>query len=643
MTGQPRRRRFSRAPRILSRTGDQVAVRRIRWLLGIYGLLFAIVFAQLVSIQIVDADDYADRSLQQRERTIDLPAVRGRIYDRDGDVLATSVDGATIYADPRAYQPGKTPDGTAIPAAAAAADVAATLAPIMQRDAAQLTERLQQDAHFVYLGRQLDWSVGEEIEALDLPGVAVLREPRRVYPGRALAAQVVGFTGIDGDGLQGMEAQYDGILQGRAGTLLLERAPGGLDITTGIRELRPSTVGTDLVLTLDRDVQHAAEVAASSAVAEFSAAAATVVVLEVATGDVLAMASSPGYDPNARLADDQDAWRNRAITDIFEPGSTQKALTIAAAIEEGIVTADTDLEVPDQIRVASSTFRDLYPTDEPSMTVGDIMERSSNVGTIQIAQGLGEQRLEHYLRAFGYGTPTGSGFPGESGGMLMPHEDWWSTSLPTIAIGHGVAVSLLQLAGSYATLANDGRAVTPRVVRGTVGDDGRLQPLATRDGRQVVSPTTARQVQQLLERVVSGERGTGSLAAVPGYTVAGKTGTARKPTTDGPGYSDEYVATFAGFAPAHDPQIAVAVMVDEPTPYYGGTVAAPVFREVMEATLIARRVPPDGAATTLPAAMDHARSEALGIAQDAQAPLAEPPPDGPAGPAGDPATTGAPD
>ncbi len=631
MTEQPRRR-FIRAPRILSRSGEQVAVRRIRWLLGIYGLLIAIVFAQLISIQVVDADDYADRSLRQRERTIALPAVRGRIYDRDGDVLATSVDGATIYADPRAYRPGETADGTPVPAAAAASEVAATLAPIMDRDPAELEARLEQDAHFVYLGRQLDWSVGEQIDALDLPGVAVLREPKRIYPGSALAAQVVGFTGIDGDGLQGMEAQYDGILRGRPGTLLLERAPGGLDITSGIRELTPSTVGTDLVLTLDRDVQHAAEVAASSAVDGFDANAATVVVLEVATGDVLAMASSPGYDPNAREQDDQDAWRNRAITDVFEPGSTQKALTIAAAIEEGIVTADTTMEVPDQVRVASSTFRDLYPTDEPTMTVGDIMERSSNVGTIQIAQELGDQRLDHYLRAFGYGSPTGSGFPGEASGMLMPHEDWWSTARPPIAIGHGAADSLLQLAGSYATLANDGRSVAPRVIRGTIGDDGRLEPVAARGGQQVVSPTTARQVQQLLERVVSGDRGTGSLAAVPGYTAAGKTGTARKPATDGPGYSDEYVATFAGFAPAHDPEIVVAVMVDEPTPYYGGLVAAPIFREVMEAALIARRVAPDGSATTLPAAMDHARAQALADAEAAQASLDEdPPPHGPAG------------
>lgn len=606
-------------------------MRRIRWLLAIYGLVFVVVIAQLVTIQVVDAEVYADRSMAQRERTLTLPAARGRIYDRDGDVLATSVAGATIYADPRAYRASETPDGTPVPPAAEPAEVAAALAPVLGDDVAELTERLEKDAHFVYLARQLDSEVGERVEALDLPGIAVLREPRRVYPAGGLAAQVVGFTGIDGDGLQGLEAQYDTILRGRPGTLLLERAPGGLDISSGIRELQPSMVGTDVVLTLDRDVQHAAELGADLAVEEFDAAGATVVVMEVDSGDVLAMASSPGFDPNARVPDDQDAWRNRAITDMFEPGSTQKALTIAAAIEEGLVTPTTTMDVPDRLRVGSSTFSDAYRHDEEIWTVGDIMERSSNVGTIQIAEELGKDRLAAYLRDFGYGSDTGSGFPGEASGMLMAPEDWWATSLPTIAIGHGVAVTLLQLATSYATLANDGISVEPRVVRGTVGRDGRLEPVASGASRRVVSTSTAQEIQALLGRVVSGEHGTGSLAAVPGYTVAGKTGTARKPAAEGGGYSDEYVATFAGFAPAHDPQVVVAVMVDEPTPFYGGIVAAPVFREVMEATLTARRVPPDADGASLSDALGAARAyvEELAAAEEA-ALTTDPPPDGPA-------------
>lgn len=639
MTEQPRRRRFTRAPRILTRTGEQVAVRRIRWLLVVYGLVLLLVLGQLVIIQVIQADEYADRSVRQRERVIDLPATRGRIYDRDGDVLATSVEGATIYADPRRFRGTETDDGLAVPPAADAAEVAADLAPLLERDEADILERLQRDAHFVYLGRQLDHEVGEQIRALGHPGIGVLAEPKRVYPGGALAAQVVGFTGIDGEGLQGLEAQYDTILKGRPGALFLERAPGGLDIASGVRELTPSEVGTDLVLTLDRDIQHAAETAAAAAVERFDARSATVVAVEVATGEILAMASTPGFDPNERVTGDEDAWRNRAITDVFEPGSTQKALTIAAALEHGLVTPTTTFEVADRIQVRSSTFSDAHPHPTSIWNVSEIMERSSNVGTIQIAQELGDERLDASLRAFGLGSPSGLGFPAEASGLLMPHDQWWATSLPTISIGHGVAVTLMQLASAYATLANDGVAVTPNVVRGTVGADGRLAPSAAPGSRRVVSETTAQQVQDMLVEAVSGESGTGALAAVPGYSVAGKTGTARKPDPAG-GYSDDHVATFAGFAPAHDPRVAIAVMVDEPYPIWGGVVAAPLFAEVMEAALIALRVPPDEGSPTLSEALVQARTslrefeEAQTVEDDEPViPVADPA----SPPAGDPA------
>ena len=607
MTGPTKRRRFSRVPRILGRRGDQVAVRRIRWLLGVYGLALLLVVGQLVHIQVVQADEYADASVRQRERMIELPATRGRIYDRDGDVLATSVEGATIYADPRAYRGGETPDGESVPPAGDAAEVAAALAPILERDVDDLVERLERDAHFVYLARQLDHEVGDRIRQLELPGVGVLVEPKRVYPGNGLAAQVVGFTGIDGYGLQGIEAQYDSVLSGEPGTLLLERAPGGLDIASGVRELVHSEVGTDVVVTLDRDIQHAAEVAAAEALERFDAKGATVLALDVSTFEILAMASTPGFDPNERSEGEAEAWRNRAITDMFEPGSTQKAMTIAAALEEGLVTPTTEFTVKDRIRVGSSTFSDAHPHPGSVWTVGQIMERSSNVGTIQVAQELGEERLDAYLRGFGLGSTTGLEFPGEAAGMLMGHEDWWGSSLPTIAIGHGVAVTLMQLANAYATIANDGLAMTPSVVRGTVGADGRLSPRPTGSGQRVIGEDTARVVQDMLLEAVSGEYGTGALAAVPGYSVAGKTGTARKPDPEG-GYSDRYVATFAGFAPAHDPQIVVAVMVDEPYPIWGGIVAAPVFSEVMEAALIARRIPPDGSSPSLSEALVRAQA-----------------------------------
>ena len=613
------RARASRGATLVS--GDDLAIRRIRWTLVIFAVLVLASTVKLVQIQVVDAADLAAVGERQRARTLELPASRGRIYDRDGDVLATSVQAATIYADPRAYRGTHTPEGREVPPAGETPVVADALAPLLGIDAASIQQRLEQDRHFVYLARQVDHELGAQIRALELPGIGVLTEPQRVYPAGSLAGQVVGFTDIDAEGLQGLEARYEHVLAGQPGTLLLERAPGGLDIASGIRELEPPVVGTDVVLTLDRDIQHVAELAAAGATERFDAVGASIVVAEVGTGDVLAMASAPSFDPNDRGDEDPSDRRNRAVTDVFEPGSTQKALTIAAALEEGVITPTTTLEVDGAIRVGGSTFTDAVRHPTERWSVNQIMERSSNVGTIQIAQALGDEQLDSYLRRFGYGRPTQLGFPGESGGLLLPHTEWWGTSLPTIAIGHGVAVSLIQLANSYATLANDGVAVAPRLVLGSVGDDGRLAPVPAPGTERIVSAATADAVRAMLEDAVHGDHGTGSLAQVDGFRVAGKTGTARKPLADGRGYSDEYIATFVGMAPAHDPQVVVAVMIDEPPPIYGGLTAAPVFAEVMEAALLALRVPPDGAGVDLPTAVRLATEHAALV--DAQAAAAD--------------------
>lgn len=579
-----------------------------------YALCLLVATAQLVNIQVVNADEYADRGVRQRERVIELPATRGRIYDRHGDVLATSVASATVYADPGRFREIEAAD-TRSQGEYSALEAAHLLAPVLETDASQILERLQRDGRFAYLQRQVDWELGERIAALGIDGVGVFEEPRRQYPAGGLAGQVVGFTGIDGQGLQGLEAQYDSVLRGSAGTLMLERAPSGLEIASGLRDMTPARPGTDLVLTLDRDIQHAAERAVAGAVEETGARGAGVVVLDARSFEVLAMSSAPGFDPNERRENDHASWRNRAVTDVFEPGSAQKALTVAAAIEEGIVSPSTRFSVPDRISVADSVFSDIAEHPTMDMSVSEIIERSSNVGTILIARELGADNLDAYLRSFGYGTPTGVGFPGESPGLLMPREQWWGTSLPTIAIGQGVAVTLTQLATAYATIANDGVAHAPRIVRGTVGDDGQLAPTPADQGGRVVSPETADAVRGMLLQAVEGPTATGGLARVPGYSVAGKTGTARKPNEGSVGYSDGYVATFVGFAPVDDPQIVVAVMVDEPTPIYGGVVAAPLFREVAEVALSVRRVPPDRSDDSLDDLLGMARRDALEAAR----------------------------
>lgn len=580
----------------------------------ILALLLGGVVARLVQVQVVDADAYAERGEAQRARSITLPARRGRILDRDGDILAMSVDSATVYADPRAFLPVLDEQGR--DHAPDPAEVARQLAPVLGIDADTLRDRMTRDAHFVYLARQLDVEVGERIAAMQLPGIGILTEPRRTYPTGGVASQVVGLTDIDGNGLLGLERHDDLRLGGRPGQLVVEHAPGGLAIP-GLREVVPPAPGSDLVLTLDREIQHVASRTAADVVEQFDAVGASIVVLEVGSGDVLAMASAPTFDPGDRGGVDPATFRNRSVTDVYEPGSVQKAITAAAALEEGIVTPDSTLLVDDRLEVGSKVFSDSHDHPVEEMSFTDIIEQSSNVGTIMVAQELGEERLDSYLAAFGFGSRLGVGFPGESAGLVLDVEDWWSTSLPTISIGQGIAVTLLQSANSYATLANDGVAVPPRLVRGTVGEDGRLTPAAPSDGERVVSSVTAEQMQYILGRVVNGEHGTGKAAAVPGYEVAGKTGTARKPRTDGRGYSGKYVASFVGFAPVDDPQIVVAVMVDEPYPIWGGVVAAPAFSEVMQFALLHRKIAPTVGGGSLEQALrdaDVARASAAAAA-----------------------------
>lgn len=605
MTHNPPALRTSTSPKIRRRTDP--AVKRLRGALAVGILVVLIGALKLVEVQVINAEAYAETSVRQRIRTVELPATRGKIYDRDGEVLATSVDATTLYADPRAFRPSTTPSGVAVPPAADVKVAAEQLAPLLGVDAAEVEARLTRDAHFVYLGRQLPYAVGEEVRALRIPGIGVLTEPKRVYPGGTLAAQVLGFTGIDGEGLQGLEQRFESVLVGQPGTLVMERALGGLEIPSGSRELAPPTVGTDVVLTIDRQIQHAAEVAANEAMTTHNARAASVVVLEVATGDVLAMASTPGFDANDRQAFDADTYRNRAATDMFEPGSAQKVFTLAAAIEEGLVSESTVMETPLAITIHDKRFGEIYRREDKAFTLTEILASSSNVGSIMVGQELGADRLDSYLRQFGFGESTNSGFPGEAAGMLLARNAWSGTSLPTIAIGQGIGVTLLQLAAGYGSIANDGVAVTPRIVRGTVGADGRLAPAAVSDTRRVLSPRTARQVRNMLEAAVDSELATGTNARIDGYRVGGKTGTARKPNTNARGYSNKYVSTFVGMAPIDNPRFVVAVMVDEPKPaYYGGAVAAPVFRDVMETALISRRVPAEAAGQDLQRALQAA-------------------------------------
>ncbi|MGH8899609.1 MAG: peptidoglycan D,D-transpeptidase FtsI family protein, partial [Egibacteraceae bacterium] len=580
--------------------------RRLAGFLVVYLVLTALMTWRLVSVQVVSAAEYRGLAARQTQRELDLPARRGRLYDRTGEPLAMSLAATTVYANPRLLHvaaattgmPGTqegslgTPPG-ARDRAISVAGVAAKLAPVLGADPHKLVRLLQRDQGFVYLARQLPRQVGQQVAALKLPGIGVLEEPTRAYPGGSLAAQVIGFAGIDNRGLSGLESQYDTLLAGRPGQLRLERAPGGLTINTAPRAVRPATPGADLVLTIDRQIQYTAERALAAGMQRSHALGGSAVVLDARTGEVLALASAPGYLPADIGTAEPYARRNRAVTDMFEPGSVNKVVTIAAALEEGIVQPETTFTVPWQYQVGREKFHDSEAHETRDYTVSDIMEQSSNVGTIQIAQRLGPQRLHDYTARFGVGAPTGLGFPGESSGRLPEVKDWSASSLPTIAIGQGVAATLLQVAGAIEVVASGGEWIEPSLVRGRLGLDGRVEPLAQPKRQRVVSAQTARAVSEMLVRVVEAKHGTGSRAAVPGYRVGGKTGTAQKPSLTHRGYEPgAFIGSFVGFAPAENPALIVAVMLDEPTPHYGGLTAAPVFSEIMRFALVKQRAPP---------------------------------------------------
>lgn len=556
--------------------------RRVSLILAVYVLLTMGLTWRLATLQVVSAEEYRELGTRQTHRDLELPARRGKLYDRDGDPLAMSVTSASIYVQPRALAS----DG--VDASEVSASLAAALEhPDVRVNQARILQTLRSDTPFAYVARQIPRDVGDRVAELRLPGVGVLDEPLRTYPAGQLAAPLVGFAGTDHVGLSGLELQYDEVLAGQPGMLQFERAPGGLEISAAPRDTIPSVPGTDLVLTLDRELQATTEGVLADAVVQHQAKGAAAVVLDVETGEILAMATAPNMDGPRRE-------RHRAVTDAFEPGSVNKVITIAGAIEEGLIKPDEEILVPPSHKVGGKTFRDAHGDPTTPLPLRDIMARSSNVGTILIAEQLGPDRLHDYIEAFGYGQPSGLDFPGESSGMLLQAPDWTETSLPTIAIGHGVSATLLQVAGAFNVIANGGEWIAPTLLRGTVDADGRLEPADAPDRRTVVSNGTARGLTDLMAAVVSDEKGTGRLAAVPGYDVAGKTGTAQKPREDGPGYQPgAYVATFAGFAPADDPELVVAVMLDEPTgSHSGGKVSAPVFSQIMNVALTHQRVAP---------------------------------------------------
>lgn len=565
------------------------------------GILFVLSWAgigyRLFQVQVVEAATFVADGEDQRIRVEDKAAKRGTIFDRDGIELAVTVDLPSIFADPALIID---PAGTA-----------EVLAPLVGTSVADLTARLDQPgSRFTYVARHLEVDHADEISAAlqeqGIDGIYFRNEPYRVYPAGDLAAQVLGFVQQDDQtGLEGLESEYNGLLTGVPGSQVLERDPEGRPIPLGELLIEPAIPGVDVRTTIDREVQHAAQRAAAEAVADTNALSATIVVYAPRTGEILAMATAPTFDPNDRGTIDAASVRNRAVTDVYEPGSTLKVVTVAAALDAGIVTPSNSWLVPAKYDVdgKEDPYTDVKRTEDREMTVAEILMSSSNVGTIQIQEQLGNELHYQYLEAFGLGQLTTDSISGEVPGLLHPLEDWISaTAGASTAIGYRVDVTALQMAAVFGTIANDGVWVEPHLVSELIHPDGSREVTVPRQ-RPVLSEATAIQMRELLQGVV--EQGTGRRAAVEGFAVGGKTGTTEKFLFEEGHYSeDDLVASFIGIAPIDDPEIVVAIVLDSPNGeveedgqvvelQFGGVSAAPVFARVAEAALQALGVAPD--------------------------------------------------
>ena len=538
--------------------------RRIRLLLVLFVVAFLATFGRAFWLQAVRAQPLDRMAKGQHDVAVDVPAARGSILDRHGVELAIGQQAITVYANPRHVAE---PRATAIAAGRA-----------LHIDPDELYRKLADRSRgFVYLARKADPKRANALEALDLTGLGFYPEERRVYPQGSIASHVLGFAGVDNHGLAGIELALDKKLGGRDGRQTVVRDGRGrtIDVLSAV----PAVEGRDVRLTLDATLQANAQSVLSRTLRRWGARAASAVVLDPRSGEVLAMASEPGFDANSVPQTDRDVQRNRAVTDTYEPGSTLKVVTVAGALSENLVAPATSFNLAPSIHVADRVIHEAHRTRTEQMSVAEILSRSSNVGTITLAELLGRERLERWVARFGFGEKTGIDFPGETAGILPFY--WSGSTIGTLPIGHGIAVTPVQMAAAYAAVANKGVWLRPHLTA-----DHHVKR------RRVMSKDVADQLLSMLRDVVI--EGTGTEAEVEGYQVAGKTGTAAKPDPRG-GYSTSlYVASFVGLVPASNPRLVVLVTVDEPHgAIWGGVVAAPAFQEIARFALQYLEIPPD--------------------------------------------------
>ena len=540
---------------------------RSRFMLFLLMAGFAALLVRSLYLQGVNTDFLQQKGESRYSRVLELSATRGRVVDRNGDVLAVSTPVKSVWALPE--------DARLTPAQAREA------ARVLEMDVRELNRRLGSEKDFVFVKRQVAPEVADRVAALGLPGIHLQKEYRRYYPAGDVTAHVLGFTGVDDRGQEGIELALEPILAGKPGSRRVIRDRRG-QIVEDVESIKAPQDGRDTVLAIDAKVQYLAYAQLRQAVSDHRAKAGAVVVLDAKTGEVLALVNLPTYNPNNREKLSGAQLRNRVFTDTFEPGSTFKPFTAALALEKGKVRFDTPVQTaPGRLSIGSATIHDAHP--HGVLTVAQVIQKSSNVGAAKLALSMTPDEMWQMFDSLGFGSPLRLGFPGEVGGRLRPAKSWRPIEQATMSYGHGISVTLMQLARGYMAFARDGDLLPLSLTRLDA------PPPA---GKPVFSAQTAREVRAMLEMAVQ-PGGTAPKAQIPGYRVAGKTGTAHK--LDGGSYADKYVASFVGFAPASDPRLIVAVMIDEPSAgkYYGGEVAAPVFAQVMGGALRSLGVAPD--------------------------------------------------
>lgn len=551
--------------------------RRFLFLAGFLGLWSIAICLRLIGLQVIQYGDYTQRAARQQQRSIEVSPVRGIIYDRNGNDLAESVSVDSVFAVPSEILDIH---GTA-----------GILARILKADPVEIENHMQASHAFAWVARKIDADLSARIHALNLKGIYFQRESKRFYPKRELAAQVLGYVGLDDKGLFGIEHQFEAQLKGKPGSMLISKDAKGRWF--GSVEKNPDP-GENIVLTIDEKIQYIAERELEQAIRQTHAESGTVIVENPRTGEILALANRPTFNPNLVTAREARALENPAVSNIYEPGSTFKVVTLSAALEEKLVTPDDVIDC----QMGAIVINGLRIRDHKAygdLTVKQILEHSSDVGAIKVALRLGEERFDRYIRAYGFGSHTGIELPHETAGLARPLSRWSKVSIGALSMGQEIGVSPIQLISMINTIANDGVYVSPRIIMGTTAPRSTPQLVSFHPApaRRVLSPMTAAMMKQMMEGVVL--HGTGFNAVLNGYSVAGKTGTAQKTDPATGAYShSKYIASFGGFAPINNPALTVLVVLDSPVgPHEGNQVSAPVFARVAQQVLAYWNVPHD--------------------------------------------------